>query len=123
MQELQHIFPRLRSYILYLLALYVLGWGFTSYQSVFAGLILGTVISLYNLWGLVRKFKKFGRAFDEGKKPRSLGTVTRFATAALAVVITISYPKTFHLISVVVGLMTSYVVIVIDFVVQNLRRR
>jgi ATP synthase protein I len=119
MQDLQHVFPRLRSYILYLLALYVLGWGFTSYKAVFAGLILGTALSLYNLWNLVRKFEQFGQALDEGK----IGTVVRFATAALAVVITISYPKTFHIISVVVGLMTYYVVIIIDLVVQNMRRR
>ena len=123
MQDLQYVFPRLRSYILYLLALYVLGWGFTSYKAVFAGLILGTALSLYNLWNLVRKFEQFGQALDEGKKPRSIGTVVRFATAALAVVITISYPKTFHIISVVVGLMTYYVVIIIDLVVQNMRRR
>ncbi|WHX78991.1 ATP synthase subunit I [Priestia flexa] len=123
MQELQHLFPRLRSYIFYLLALYVLGWGFTLYQTVFLGLILGTALSLYNLWVLVRRAKQFGQALDEGKRPRSVGTFARFATAALAVVITISYPNTFHIIGVVMGLMTSYLVIIIDLVVQNIRRR
>ena len=41
MPEYKFIFKRVRKYILYLLALYVLGWGFTSYQSIFLGLILG----------------------------------------------------------------------------------
>ncbi len=66
MQDLQHVFPRLRSYILYLLALYVLGWGFTSYKAVFAGLILGTALSLYNLWNLVRKFGSFSLLVKAG---------------------------------------------------------
>ena len=122
MQDLQHVFPRLRSYILYLLALYVLGWGFTSYKAVFAGLILGTALSLYNLWNLVRKFEQFGQALDEGKAPfnwdccKICNSCSRSCDYHLL-------SKTFHIISVVVGLMTYYVVIIIDLVVQNMRRR
>ena len=41
MPEYKLFLIRLRKYIFYLLALYVLGWGFTSYQSIFLGLILG----------------------------------------------------------------------------------
>ncbi|MBM7704056.1 ATP synthase subunit I [Metabacillus iocasae] len=123
MQELHQMFPRLRSYIFYLLALYVLGWGFTSYQSVFLGLILGTVLSLYSLWVLVRRSKQFGQAVEEGRRPRSVGTFARFASAALAVIIAMRYPTEFHIVSVVLGLMTSYLVIIIDLVVQNLRKR
>ena len=60
MPDYKLIYKRVRKYILYLLALYVLGWGFTSHQTVFLGLILGTSLSLFNLWLLVRKTKKFG---------------------------------------------------------------
>ena len=55
MPEYKLIFKRVRKYIFYLLALYVFGWGFTSYQSIFLGLILGTSLSLFNLWILVKK--------------------------------------------------------------------
>ncbi|WP_110112622.1 ATP synthase subunit I [Bacillus sp. CGMCC 1.16541] len=123
MQELHQMFPRLRSYMFNLLALYVLGWGFTSYQSVFLGLILGTSLSLYSLWVLVKRSKQFGQALEEGRRPRSVGTFARFATAALAVIVAMRYPNHFHIISVVLGLMTSYLVIIIDLVVQNLRKR
>lgn len=119
MSEIKEMYTRQRKYIFLLLALYVLGWGFTSYQDIFLGLILGTSLSLFNLWLLVRKADKFGDAVVQGKKVRSLGSFSRMATAALAVMITFKYPESIHLISVVLGLMTMYVVIMIDFLLQS----
>jgi ATP synthase protein I len=119
MSEIKAMYIRQRKYIFFLLALYVLGWGFTPYQSVFLGLVLGTSLSLFNLWLMVRKTDKFGDAVLQGKKVRSLGSFSRMATAALAVIIALKYPDSFHLISVVLGLMTSYLVIMIDFFLQS----
>jgi ATP synthase protein I len=120
MPELQTMFLRQRRWMFFLLSIYVLGWGFTSYQSIFLGLIFGTCLSLFNLWLMVRKTVKFGESVDQGKKVRSLGSFSRFATAALAVVVSMRYPDQLHLISVVIGLMTAYIVIMIDFFMQNL---
>ena len=114
MPEYKLIFKRVRKYILYLLALYVLGWGFTSYQSIFLGLILGTSLSLFNLWILDRKMKQFGEVMVNGGKIYSLGLLTRMATAIFAVLIAMEYSNYIHLISVVIGLMTAYIVIMID---------
>ncbi|CAH2713931.1 MULTISPECIES: ATP synthase subunit I [Neobacillus] len=115
MPELQLMFARQRRWMFSLLSIYVLGWGFTSYQSIFLGLVLGTSLSLFNLWLMVRKMDKFGDAVSQGKKVRSLGSFSRFATAALAVMIAMRYPEHFSLITMVIGLMTSYIVIIIDF--------
>jgi ATP synthase protein I len=106
-----------------LLAVFVLGWGFTGYQSIFMGFILGTAASLFNLWTLARRTEKFGQAVAEGKKVRSLGTLSRMAAAVLAVFIAAKYPETFHLPSVVIGLMTSYIVIVIDALISIIFRK
>jgi ATP synthase protein I len=119
MPELQTMFLRQRRWMFFLLSIYVLGWGFTSYQSIFLGLIFGTCLSLFNLWLMVRKTVKFGESVDQGKKVRSLGSFSRFATAALAVVVSMRYPDQLHLISVVIGLMTAYIVITIDFFIQH----
>jgi ATP synthase protein I len=119
MPELQTMFLRQRRWMFFLLSIYVLGWGFTSYQSIFLGLIFGTCLSLFNLWLMVRKTVKFGESVDQGKKVRSLGSFSRFATAALAVVVSMRYPEELHLISVVIGLMTAYIVIMIDFFTQH----
>lgn len=108
------MFIRQRKYILFLLAAYVLGWGFTLQQPVFLGLILGTSLSLFNLWNLVRKTNQFGEVMVNGGKIRSLGLLTRMATAVFAVLIAMEYPEYIHLISVIIGLMTAYIVIMID---------
>lgn len=116
---MQQMVQRQQKYIFYLLSLYTLGWGFTSYKTVFASLILGTAISLFLLWNLVRKVAKFGRAVAQGKKVRSLGTFSRLAAAVLAAAIAVQYPQYFSIIPVVIGLMTSYAVIIIDFLLHK----
>lgn len=118
MPEFQTMFARQRKWMFFLLSFYVLGWGFTSHQSIFLGLVLGTSLSLFNLWLMARKIDNFGQAAAEGRKIRSLGSFSRLATGALAVVIAMRYPDHLHLISVVIGLMTSYIVIMIDFFYQ-----
>ncbi len=105
----------------YLLAIYVLGWGFTSYPSVFLGLIFGTSLSLFNFWLLARRMRTFGDSVIQGKKVRSLGSLSRMAVAAFAVIISSNYPEQLNLISVIIGLMTSYVVIMIDFFIHSFR--
>ncbi|MEH7126056.1 ATP synthase subunit I [Bacillus sp. JJ1532] len=123
MPEFKLMFIRQRKYIFLLLSIYVLGWGFTSYQSIFLGLILGTSLSLFNLWQMARRVDKFGQAVEKGGKVRSLGMVSRMASAVLAVMIAMKYPENLHLISVVFGLMTAYIVIMIDYFIQSFHLR
>jgi ATP synthase protein I len=119
MSEIRTLFIRQRKYIFFLLAIYVLGWGFTTYQSVFLGLFFGTSLSLFNLWLMVRKTDNFGDSILQGKKVRSIGTFSRMATAVFAVMVALKYPDSFHLISIILGLMTSYFVIMIDFFLHS----
>ena len=70
MQTLQEIHHRQRRIVFFLLALFVLGWGFTEWKPIFAGLILGSLFGLYNFWILVRRMEKFDRKIAEGKKER-----------------------------------------------------
>jgi len=120
MTEIQVIFERQRKYIFFLLSIYVLGWGFTDFQPVFAGLFIGTSISLFNLWLLASRTKNFGDAVLHGKRVRSFGFISRLAASVLVVIIAREYPDHIHLISVILGLMTSYFVIMIDFIIQSL---
>ncbi|WP_064091934.1 ATP synthase subunit I [Rossellomorea aquimaris] len=115
MPELHQMFNRQRKYIVYVLSIYVLGWGFTAHKSVFLGLILGTSLSFFMHWGMAKRVTKFGDAVLAGKKVRSLGTTSRMAAAALGVIIATRFPETFHLLSLIIGLMTTYIVIMIDY--------
>ncbi|MBM7585258.1 ATP synthase protein I [Bacillus pakistanensis] len=121
MPEIQQMFNRHRRYMFFLLSIYVLGWGFTAYQSIFLGLILGTSISLFNHWLMARRTVRFGDAVLEGRKIRSLGTFSRMAGAVLIVIVAMEMPETFHLLSAVLGLMTSYMVIMIDYFFQSVK--
>ncbi|WP_077623445.1 ATP synthase subunit I [Sediminibacillus massiliensis] len=115
MQQYEKMITRQKKWMFYLLALLVLGAGFTPYPRIFLGLLLGTVISFYNLWLMQRKIKQFGQAVVEQRSTRGIGTFTRLASAAAAVLIALQFEEYFHLISVIIGLMTAYVVIMIDF--------
>jgi len=123
MPEYKMMYIRQRKYMFFLLSLYVLGWGFTSYQTIFLGLILGTSLSLFNLWLIMRRIERFGEAVTSGRKVNSLGTVSRMASAVLAVMIALRFPEKIHLISVVFGLMTAYIVIMIDYFLQAFHLR
>lgn len=123
MDDLQQLYVRLRKYMFNLLAIFVLGWGFTDYKAIFLGLILGTSVGFFNLRFLMKRTKRFGEAVVEGRKARSLGMVTRMAAAVVGIAIVLWFPDMFHLISFVIGLMLCYVVIMIDFFVQAFRSR
>lgn len=118
MPDVKSIYHHQQRYLFFLLSFYFLGWGFTSYKTIFLGLILGTALGLFNMWLLARKVDKFGDRVIRGEKVRSLGMVSRMATAILAVVIALEYPDRFHLYSVILGLMTPYFVIMIEFFKQ-----
>lgn len=123
MPEFKTMYIRQRKYMFLLLSIFVLGWGFTSYQAIFLGLILGTSLSLFNLWLIMRRVERFGEAAAKGQKVTSLGTVSRMASAVLVVMIALKYPDKVHLISAVIGLMTAYFVIMIDYFLQAFKLR
>ena len=108
------------TYAAYFLAALVLGWGFTPYKDVFLGLILGAVIGFLNLVILYIKIQRVVKAAIKGKKVRSLGMLSRFALAGLAVLIVMAYPDVFNLVAVVIGLVAAYLIMIVDHVFQIL---
>lgn len=131
-KEYKQVFIRELKIIINLLAVFVIGWGFTPYPHIFLGLILGTAFSTYNLWSMHSKVNRLGQTIvdnakkkeDEKKKRvKSLGSLNRLAAAVLAVAIAIRYPDTFNLVAVIIGLMTNHFVIMIDFLFQSIRKK
>lgn len=123
MQTLQEIHIRQRRASFYLLALFVLGWGFTEWKTVFAGLIIGTLFGLYNFWILVRRHERFDRSMTETKKHVSLGTGLRFASGIAAVAIATAVPEKFDLISTVIGFAIPYVLLLGDRIIYHVRQK
>src|SRR5690625_7687062 len=90
-----------------------IGAGITPYTRVFLGLLLGGLVSLFNLWLLQRKVNAFGRAVSENGKAMSLGTFTRVLTSVLVVLLVLRFETVFHIYYVIIVLVISYVVVMI----------
>lgn len=123
MFDLKKLYHRYRRYLLFLLAIYFLGLGITPYRSIFGGLIFGTTLSYLNLWLMVKKTEQLSEAVKHGRKIYSIGTFSRMASVALAVLIAIKYPAYFHILGTILGVMTIYIVIMIDSLIIFLFKR
>ncbi|PBB06410.1 ATP synthase subunit I [Salimicrobium humidisoli] len=119
MKDFDVMATRQRKWMFYLLALLVLAYGLTPWKAFFLGTLLGGVLSFYNLWLMQRKMKQLGESAAANKSMKGIGTFTRLASGALAVVIALQFEEYFHLIGVVSGLMTATVVIFIDAFINS----
>lgn len=101
----------LNSLIIIYLACYFL----LSYKTIFLGLILGTLCGYFNLWLMVTRTSKYIKSVVQNdRKAMSLGTFSRMALAAGATMLAVYYPEFFSLYAVILGLMTIYIVIMIN---------
>jgi ATP synthase protein I len=122
MSQYENMIARERKWMFYLLAIWVLGAGFTPYPRIFLGLLLGSAVSFYNLWLLQRKIDALGEAAAKKQKVKDVSVLSRLAAVGIAVMIALRFEDYFHIIAVVAGLMTSYLVIMIDFFVSEFRK-
>jgi ATP synthase protein I len=60
------------------------------------------------------KIERLGQAVIQKRKVKTLGSLSRLMLAGLAVLIAMKYPEHFHLLSVVVGLVSIYIIMLID---------
>lgn len=123
MLEMHQIFARQKKMLFFLLAFCALGWGFTSFKTVFAGLIVGVLFGHYNFWILVRRMEKFDRALSEEKRAPGLGSGLRFASGFAVAAVALTWPTYFHLVSVVIGLMIPYVLLLVDRIVFHVKNQ
>ena len=121
MLDLHHTFAMLKKAFFFLLAICALGWGFSPYDSMFAGIALGAFFGTYNFWILVRRMEKFDRSMSEGTRAPSIGMAYRFFSGVAAVAIAISLPQYFHLISTVIGLMIPYIFLILERIVHHVK--
>lgn len=118
MLTLQEMYRKQKISLFFCLSLFVLGWGFTDFKTVFAGLILGSLFGLYNFWILVRK----GQKLVEGKRVYSLGTMFRFASGIAAAAVATSIPEHFDLIGTVIGFKIPYALLIGERIIYQVRQ-
>ncbi|MCK6259211.1 ATP synthase subunit I [Fictibacillus sp. KIGAM418] len=121
MTEYTMTYRRYIKYTLFMLSFFVLGYGVTSYKSIFLGLSFGTLFSLFNLWSMYSRIERLGQAVINQQKVRTMGSLSRLLMGGLAVLIAMRYPQFFNLLSVVIGLMTVYIIMLIDSLTKTIR--
>lgn len=121
MVEMHRIFKKQVIGFIILLIVCAIGWGFTSYHALFAGLALGALCGLFNFWNLVRRMESFDRKTRQGQKVKSLGTLIRYGSALLAAAVALTWSEYFNVASTVVGLMIPYILLFVDRVIVHLK--
>lgn len=121
MVEMHRIFKKQVIGFIILLIVCAIGWGFTSYHALFAGLALGALCGLFNFWNLVRRMESFDRKTRQGQKVKSLGTLIRYGSALLAAAVAITWSEYFNVASTVVGLMIPYILLFVDRIIVHLK--
>lgn len=121
MVEMHRIFKKQVIGFIILLIVCAIGWGFTSYHALFAGLALGALCGLFNFWNLIRRMESFDRKTRQGQKVKSLGTLIRYGSALLAAAVAITWSEYFNVASTVVGLMIPYILLFVDRIIVQLK--
>lgn len=122
MDEFEHMAKRQRKWMLYLLGIFLIGAIITPFERVFLGLALGHTVSYYSLRLLHNRTKTFGQAAIEGRKILGLGTFLRLMGVAIAIFIALRFEHKIHTISVVLGLITLYIVLIIDYTIYAIQQ-
>lgn len=120
MNDFESMVDRQRKWMFSLMAIFLLGAVLTPYDRIFLGLLLGNVISYYSLRLLQNRIKRFGETVIEGRSARGFGTLFRIGGAVLAVYIAIRFEDKFHMIAVIFGLATSYIVILAESIFRSI---
>src|SRR5699024_9504737 len=117
MSNYQNMATRQRKWFLYIIALIAIVTIVIPNKSFFIGLLIGTVVSFYNLWLLQRRTNLLGESAARSGKRTGLGTISRLAMVALGTLITLHYDAS--IAGFIIGLMLVYPIIVIDFLLLN----
>lgn len=85
-----------------------------SKTSFFLGLAFGTFFSLINLIITYFQVKRVIKTLQTGKKKWSPGTITRIISALIPIYVATQFPDIFQITGVIIGLMITYVIILIE---------
>lgn len=117
MANYKNMAKRQRKGFLYVLGIIAVSTAILPYKHFFLALLLGAMVSLYNLWLLQRKTDILGESVAKGGKRTGLGTISRLAAAALGTLLVIRYELS--IAGFVIGLTIAYFIIMIDFLLFN----
>lgn len=95
--------------------LLILLWLFTPAKAFIAGLLLGGLISFYNILYLARRVRMAGQMAVAGGPGllRGTGMFNRILMVGLSVIITVRFPKVIDYRSLILGLLMYFILLII----------
>jgi ATP synthase protein I len=97
---------------------------FPSYQTYFAGYVLGLIVSIINGLITANKTIKMGDfATGKIKKMQGMGTLQRFLLAGFAGYTAMKYPDLFHWLGLLIGITTVTMLSLLIALILHLRKR
>lgn len=118
MKDYTTLTKRFTFYTIVLIIIFAILSFLPSYQSVFLGLLVGSLVSLVHLWTTYFQVKRLGEAIEEGRSKFSLGTLFRIGIALAVLYVAYQNPDIFHFTSVIIGLMITYIIIFVHSLFQ-----
>lgn len=123
MSSYEVVVKRQRRWMLIIVSILLMSAGlstYTRFQPIMYSLFLGSAISYYNMWLLQRKIGLFSDTIlTTGKKKLSLGTIARFASVILGVIIVTRFDTYFNLGAYLIGVVIIYPVMMMDLYVNS----
>lgn len=117
MSEYQQMASRQRKWMYVFIGMTSVLAAVLSEKQFILGLLLGLVISFYNLWLLQRRANMQGEEAVRTGKRKGVGTISRLAAAALGTLLAIRYD--WSIVGFIIGLMAVYPVIMVDYIWFN----
>lgn len=120
MVDMHVLVRRQTKYFFYTLALFVLGYGVMPYHKVFLGLIIGAIVGFFSLRIVAFKTDKLLDRVVKGDtkvrfKATAVSTYSRLATMGLLIIFAFRYKDLVEAWAIGLGLLTGYLVMIIDF--------
>lgn len=116
MKPLQIIFLRMVLLTAGFLSILLIMLSLSPNKTFLSGLILGLLLSTYNVFQLALRLHKITETVSTGeKKTRGTGMITRFVMVALFLVIAGKLPHIFDLLAVIIGYPLGYIINIIAY--------
>jgi len=108
-----------RKWMIIYLAILVIGLGVLPYKQILLGLLLGSIVSVFNIWFLQKRVKRFGEAIAGGRSVAGLGTLMRMLTSVMAIAIALKFDQLFHIYATIIGLVSSYLIMLVEAFIRS----
>ncbi|WP_416147764.1 ATP synthase subunit I [Salipaludibacillus sp. HK11] len=118
MNDIRVLIKRYSLYTSIIIVLMVVVALFATESTFFLGMAFGTSFSLVILLSTYFQVKRIGKSMQDRKYRFSVGTLGRMAAVVTAIIVAQQFPHYLNLTGVIIGLAVTYIILLIDPILQ-----